>query len=90
MLSCPYCDGPVEKVTESRPELWSASMIVRCAGCTKSFHLAAVLVPIGNRDMCGTETGYQRHLRNGGEPCDDCKLALRVSKARYRKPARVA
>lgn len=39
-------------------------------------------------DLCGTETGYRRHVRWGEEPCADCRQARNVGQRSRRERAR--
>ncbi len=44
--------------------------------------------PYNTIAMCGTESGYKRHRRQGEEACGECKAALKV--ARLNREARRA
>jgi hypothetical protein len=34
---------------------------------------------------CGTDAGYQRHLRHGEQPCEPCKAATTAKQREFRR-----
>ncbi len=45
-------------------------------------------LPVGSLRPCGTHAAHQRHVSNGEEPCEPCKVAEREHNARTRRRQR--
>lgn len=77
-LTCPRCGGDVEPVTEGLPFAGTeVSAICRCTECRKEFQVHVMLRPVAahNAVVCGTDSGYQRHVRAHTVACDPCLRA---------------
>lgn len=96
--SCPDCDGPLVKLSESTPDRWLALMVCRCQLCGRKWQLKAAIVPMPITEgatphsSCGTAYGYRRHRAAGEPACDDCRDASADAKSRagFRRRGKVA
>lgn len=83
--TCPICGADTEFVTSGSRRHWQQAAVIRCSECAWRGVLNVELLDaremgykIGARQpaVCGTESGYQRHRKQLGEPaCDECKAA---------------
>ena len=74
-LACPSCGGRLEHVTVSRPVAGTeASAIAHCAPCRTGYQVLVHLRPLRTdaKAGCGTEAGYQRHVRHHEQICGAC------------------
>jgi hypothetical protein len=80
-LACPSCGGRLEHVTASRPIAGTeASAIAHCAPCRTGYQVLVHLRPLRTeaKGGCGTEAGYQRHVRHHERVCEACTDAHAV------------
>lgn len=84
-VTCPLCTADTEFVTGGSAHHWQQAAVIRCTECNWQGVLNVELTDaremgyrIDRRQpaVCGTESGYQRHRKQFGEPaCDACKAA---------------
>lgn len=83
-VTCAHCGGDLSPVTEGKvihnamQAGTETSAIARCAECRREWHLWVRLQPVAagrDESACGTNAGYQRHLRAKEPTCDKCERA---------------
>lgn len=80
-IRCPYCKSPV-KAENQRVTRSEIVALLKCTwrGCG---HELAMRVQLGAVNVdhlhdptkCGSQAGYQRHIRRGEQACEDCLRA---------------
>ena len=96
-MSCPECGGDLELITQSLAAHFTrdrrAVMSCVATGCRFQWLVAFEILPAFRDEeayatKCGTEAGYQRHRRNGVEPCDACKASHIDKTAEFKRQQR--
>lgn len=93
VLSCPYCAGQCEHVTNGATTTWETRGLVRCLECDAEVIVVVQLVATVDDHQArrpiehGTRAGYQTHRRRGSVPCSECLAAHTAYGAQRRSPS---
>jgi hypothetical protein len=76
-LTCPYCGGALElrQRLEHQPSRAVDTFACLHRECRREWAYVRQLALLRRNNGCGTDNGYQAHIRSGVTPCDACKTA---------------
>ena len=86
-ITCPYCGGDLEHQQKLQHQPSRAVDTLTCLHreCRRQWAYVRELALIGRNNGCGTDAGYQQHVRDAEPPCDPCRAAHAETMRRYRR-----
>lgn len=86
-LTCPYCGSELDHGTQLQltPSRAVDTLTCRHRECRRQWVYLRELALASRNNGCGTDAGYQQHLRNAEPPCDPCRAAHAEQARRHRR-----